>query len=170
MKLVLALICAMVSISALADTKTFTLPSGVAIKITEAAFQKRNFKISGCTEKSAGCLINGRIPFGVAFGLPKTYVKSIRISYQDQSYLLDTTDMYNAWGERPLEYKGVVRYFGGKCADTRNCLFRGLFSDGAGSFVAEWLIVDGVETRTVLSDSDDIVNLFMKHIDPPGPE
>jgi hypothetical protein len=75
--------------------------------------------------------------------------------------------MYDAWGGRPLEYKGTIRYFGGKCSDQKNCQFRGIFSDGAGSFVAEWRIVGGVPTRTVLSGSDDIVHLFMKNIDPP---
>lgn len=164
----IALICAMASASAFADTKAaFTLPSGVHIKITEATFQKKLFKVSGCTGEGTNCRINGHTPFGSAFEIPKTYVKSIAISYQGQSYPLDTSDMYDAWGDRPLEYKGTVRYFGGKCFDTKNCQFRGLFSDAAGSFVAEWRIVNGLSNRTVLTDSNDIVNLFMQHIDPP---
>jgi hypothetical protein len=168
MKTLIAVICIFASSSALADTVAgFTLPSGVNVKITEAKFKKTLFKISGCTEGSKICRINGRTPFGNDIDLPKTYVKSISVSYQSQSYSLDASDMYNAWGERPLEYKGTVRYFGGKCSDTKNCRFRGLFSDGAGSFVAEWQIVNGVPIRTVLSDSNDIVNLFMQHIDPP---
>lgn len=74
--------------------------------------------------------------------------------------------MYNAWGNRPVEYPGVVRYFGGKCFDKKNCQFRGLFSDAAGTFVAEWLIVDGHSTRTVLTSSSDVVVLFTENIDP----
>lgn len=168
MKTAIALICIIGSSSAFADTvAAFTLPSGANVKITEARFQRTLFKISGCTEGSTICRINGRPPFGTAFDLPKTYVKSISVSYQGQSYSLDVSDMYNAWGERPLEYKGTVRYFGGKCSNTKNCQFRGLFSDGAGSFVAEWKIVNGLPVRTVLSDSNDIVNLFKQHIDPP---
>lgn len=144
----------------------FKLPSGVRVKIVESAFDKDRFRISGCTETSQACLINGQIPFGVDSGLPKTYVKSITVYYERQSYLLDASSMYNAWGDRPLEVKGV-RYFGGNCIDAKNCHFRGLFSDGAGSFVAEWQIVDGVSLRTMLTGSDDVVNLFMQHIDPP---
>ena len=49
----------------------------------------------------------------------------------------------------------------------KNCQFRGLFSDAAGSFVAEWLIVDGLAIRTVLTSNNDVVNLFKKNIDPP---
>jgi hypothetical protein len=75
--------------------------------------------------------------------------------------------MYNAWGSRPLEHKGTVRYFGGKCFDAHNCQFRGLFSDAAGSFVAEWRIVSDQATRTVLTDSNDVMHLFIANIDPP---
>lgn len=168
MSALFAPILAMTSASVLADTVArFTLPSKVNVRIIEAPFEKKLFKISGCTETSETCLINGHIPAGLPFGLPTTFVKSISISYKNQSYLLDVSDMYNAWNGRPLEHKGIIRYFGGKCFDTKNCQFRGVFSDAAGSFVAEWQIVDGVSTRTVLSDSDDIVHLFMKNIDPP---
>lgn len=168
MRVVIAVVLLVVSVSAIADDEArFTLPSGVNIKIVEAPFEKQLFKVTGCTEGSKTCLINGRVPVGTASSLPKTYVKSISVTYLGQSYSLDTTDMYDAWGRRPLEVKGVVRYFGGKCFDAKNCQLRGLFSDAAGSFVAEWRIVDGVPMRTVLSDSSDIVHLFMQNIDPP---
>lgn len=168
MKAVLAFLLAISSVPAFADSEaSFTLPSGVTVKITEALFEKGVFKVSGCTDTSPGCVINGHVPMGVAFGLPKTYVRQLSISYQGRSYPLDASDMYDAWGKRPLERKGVVRYFGGRCFDQKNCQFRGLFSDGAGSFVAEWRIVDGMPVRTVLSGSDDIVRLFTTNIDPP---
>lgn len=165
---VIALISVMTSLSVLADTEAmFTLPSGVNVKITEAPFQRKLFKVHGCTEQSTTCLVNGHPPFGSAFAMPKTYVKSILISYHAQSYSLNVSEMYDAWGGRPLEYKGIIRYFGGKCSNTKNCQFRGLFSDAAGSYVAEWQIVNGLPSRTVLTDSNDIVHLFMQHIDPP---
>jgi hypothetical protein len=148
-------------------TSTFTLPSGVEVKIVEATFKKSLFKIVGCSDKDTVCSINGHLPFGTSFGLPKTYLKKLSISFKGKSYLLDVSNMYNAWGSRPLEYPGKIRYFGGKCSDNSNCQFRGLFSDAAGSFVAEWRIVNGRQVRTVLTDSDDIVNLFIDHIDPP---
>ena len=74
--------------------------------------------------------------------------------------------MYDAWGGRALEANGV-RYFGGSCVDELNCDLRGLFSDAAGAYVAEWQIVGGVVERTVLSDSSDVVAAFRQHIDPP---
>jgi hypothetical protein len=75
--------------------------------------------------------------------------------------------MYDAWGSRPLEVKGVIRYFGGRCVDSQSCQFRGIFSDGAGSFVAEWIISGGLVLRTILSGSVDVIDLFIKDIDPP---
>jgi hypothetical protein len=150
-------------------TANFTLPSGVAVQIVEAPFQRSKFKVTGCTGIDFTCLINGRVPMGVDGREPKTYVKSIAVTFDGQSYELDASDMYDAWGSRPLEFPGVIRYFGGKCFDPkpRSCQFRGLFSDGAGSFVAEWFVVNGRPFRTILTGSDDVVNLFMKHIDPP---
>ena len=145
----------------------FLLPSGVRVEIVEAAFNKALFKVSKCGVHAPACLINGHVPFGNDSELPKTYTKSITVSYQGQSYSLDVSDMYDAWGDRPLEVKGVIRYFGGKCFDAKNCQLRGVFSDAAGSFVAEWRIVGGVSVRTVLTNSNDVVKLFMQHIDPP---
>jgi len=165
----LALVAALLDGAPAAFSKNadFVLPSGVRIEIVEAPFKKDAFKVSGCNADSKGCLINGRIPFGNAEDLPKTYVKSIRATYQGRTHSLDASDMYDAWGDRPLEEKGVVRYFGGKCFSPGHCQFRGLFSDAGGAFVAEWQIVNGVSFRTVLTDSGDIVSLFISEIDPP---
>jgi len=147
----------------------FTLPSGVTIRIVEGPFNPAKHKIKGCTEVAGtdGCLIDGRFVFGSADELPKTYVKSITATFGGRSYSLDVSQMYNAWGGRPLEVKGVIRYFGGSCSDTMNCTLRGLFSDAAGSYVAEWQIANGISARTILTWSGDIVSEFITNIDPP---
>ena len=155
------------STSALADTtSTFTLPSDVDVTIVESVFDKEMFNVERCPSSGSICRINGRFPYGMDINVPQTYVKSITISFQGTSYALDVTDMYNAWGDRPLQYPGGIRYFGGKCFDKKNCQFRGLFSDAAGAFVAEWWIVDEVAIRTVLTSSRDVVHLFVENIDP----
>lgn len=146
---------------------SFLLPSGVQVEIVEMPFQRASFTVSGCDDRGTACLINGRVPFGTDLELPKTFVRRISVSYQGHAYSLDSSNMYNAWGSRGLVAKGGIRYFGGKCFDTRNCQFRGVFSDAAGTFVAEWKVVDGVSIRTVLTNSSDVVDLFLKHIDPP---
>ena len=156
------------SYSAIAETQTtFMLPSGVEVKIIEEKFSVSDFDVEGCGNSDTSCLINGNLPYGTAFGLPKSYLKELTVTYNGRSHKLDTSNMYNAWGSRPLEYKGVIRYFGGNCYDKDNCQFRGLFSDAAGSYVAEWKIIYGKSYRTVLTGSGDIINLFMENIDPP---
>ena len=145
----------------------FALPSGVEVRIVEAPFLETQFRLDGCNEVGAACRINGHIPYGVESDIPKTYIKSISVTFQKKTHSLDASDMYDAWGSRHLQHKGSVRYFGGECFDENNCQFRGLFSDAAGSFVAEWRIVNGYSYRTVLTTSDDVMDLFMKHIDPP---
>lgn len=148
---------------------SFLLPSGVEVEIVELPFHRDSFTVSGCDDHSAACLINGHMPFGTDLELPKTFVMGIRVSYQGHAYSLDSSNMYNAWGVRDRFEKVGIRYFGGTCVDTKNCQFRGLFSDGAGSFVAEWKVVDGESIRTVLTNSSDVIDLFLKHIDPPEP-
>lgn len=122
MKAIIALILVATSAFVVADTEaSFTLPSGVNVKITETPFQKKLFKVLGCSDSNTACLINGHVPVGSASELPKTYVKRISAIYQGQSYMLNVSDMYNAWGKRPLEVEGAVRYLGGKCTDAKNC-------------------------------------------------
>jgi hypothetical protein len=165
--MMLIVTCGVMSAQGAESHATFTLPSGVRVEITEANFEGSGFATSGCSGQGEECRINGSVPFGSAQRIPKTYVKAITVSYENKSYSLDASNMYDAWGTRSLEHKGIVRYFGGKCFNQDNCHFRGLFSDAAGSFVAEWQVVDGLPIRTILTDSNDVVNLFSKNIDPP---
>lgn len=149
------------------DMQEFNLGKGITAQIEEAPFNPENHKIINCKDSNIPCTIDGVFPFGTAFDMPKTYLKSLSLTVSGKTYKLDTTGMYNAWGNRPLEYKGTIKYLGAHCYDKDNCALRGLFSDAAGSYVAEWLIVNGIATRTVISSSDDIVHLFMKNIEPP---
>ena len=152
---------------ATADTLArFQLSGGVTIEIAEAAFNAADHNVYGCDGASAACRIDGRIAFGVLAHLPKTYVKSLTARVGHAIYRLDVQDMFDAWGTRPLEIEGVIRYFGGRCSDEKNCQFRGLFSDAGTSFVAEWIVVAGAQRRTVIAASQDVVALFRKHIDP----
>jgi hypothetical protein len=163
----IALALACQAYAATPNARTFTLPSGIAVTIEESPFDKERFRVEGCVKEGGPCRINGRVPFGRTSLLPRTHVSRIAISFHGRTYQLDSSDMYDAWGTRPLEHRGKVRYLGGDCSDATNCRIRGLFSDGAGTFVAEWQIVDGVARRTVLTDSSDVVDLFVRHIDPP---
>lgn len=111
-------------------------------------------------------LPNGNIVFG-ATREPKTYISKILFIVNDISYSLENKYMYNSWGNRPIEIPNVIKYFDAHCYDNTNCTIRGIFSDAAGSFVAEWKIINGEQTRTVITNSNDILSLFAKNISPP---
>jgi len=146
----------------------FNLASGIRVRIVEAPFSETMFKVELCPNGISVCRINGKVPHGVAVEKPKTYLKELMISYKGKSYRLDSSNMFNAWGKRPLEYPSWnIRYFGGHCHDENLCVVRGLFADGGATFVAEWQVVDGIAERTVITESDDVVELFMVNIDPP---
>lgn len=147
---------------------SFTLPSKVKVRIVEAPFAQSGMVF----DEKRPCFIEGRVPFGTDCGRPETYLKELTISYEGKTYQLDTSSIFNAWHGRPLVSlppKGVkgrgLRYFGGYCANAESCMVRGLFSDGAGTFVAEWTISEGIAVRTVLTTSPDVKAAFVRHID-----
>jgi len=166
-KILVLLILSLAS-SIFADkVSTFELLSNVKVTIIESKFDKKSFNIERCSNNSSICKINGSIPFGIDLNIPKTYVKDIKIEFDNTFYTLNSKDMYNAWGDKSFYVKDTIQYFGGECFDKKHCQFRGIFSDASGSFVAEWYIIDGLPVRTILSNSNDLINLFSENINPP---
>jgi hypothetical protein len=141
--------------------------NSIRVTLVEKKFNPEQAKIERCQNDMVICLINGGIPFGTAGSMPKTYLDKLNLEIGDKSYDLETSNMYNAWGEKPKEISGVIKYMAVHCYSPKTCTLRGIFSDAAGSFVAEWIISNGIPLRTILSNSKDIVNLFIKKISPP---
>jgi len=139
---------------------SFTLASGHKVSIIEAPFTESGLTYS----ESAPCLVDGQIPFGTDCSAPTTYVKSISVEIQGKKLQLDASHMFDAWGTRHLaKHEGKpVTYFVGACPSKERCYFRGLFSDGAGTFVVEWKVFQGATTRTVISDDEELISIFME--------
>ncbi|VAW58416.1 hypothetical protein MNBD_GAMMA08-201 [hydrothermal vent metagenome] len=131
-------------------------------KDINVVLHEKNIK-SNTTAKN---LPNGNLIFG-ATRTPKTYVNKITFYVNNKSYNLENMYMYNAWGNRPLEVPNVIKYFDAHCYDNSNCTIRGIFSDAAGSFVAEWKIINGESFRTIITDSSDVLGVFKNNISPP---
>jgi hypothetical protein len=133
----------------------FILPNGANISIVENVFDATKHRIEKCRGNSIDiCYIDGREPFGVLSEIPRTFLKNITVNYQGEVYRLDSSNMYNAWGDR-LKHALYPYYFWGDCKDKYNCTFRGLFADAAAAFNVEWKIINGKSTRTVLCHSMD---------------
>ncbi len=131
-------------------------------KTINIELHEKNIKLGTTTNN----LPNGNLVFG-ATRTPKTYVSKITFNVNNELYNLETKYMYNAWGNRPLEVPNVIKYFDAHCYDNKNCTIRGIFSDAAGSFVAEWKVINGKPFRTIITDSSDILGVFKNNISPP---
>ena len=123
-----------------------------------------------CKDKTVG-LVNGTAPFGEDSSnpraVPSSYLAKLTLRVKGKTYNLETTNMYNAWGDRPLEDHGQ-KYMAAHCYDPNTCTLRGIFSGQGGLYVAEWIIGNGKPFRSILSDSTDVVDFFMKGgINPP---
>jgi len=161
-----ALLLVFFSLSVLAEGKTYKLKENISITIIEKPFNESEWDITYCEKSKHICLINGKRPYGFESAKPKHYMHSLIATVEGVKFTLDSSNMFNAWGDRPHEYPGTVKYFDGVCQTKNWCTFRGLFSDGAGSFVAEWQIRQGIPERTIITTSSDVVHLFIKSISP----
>lgn len=96
--------------------------------------------------------INGKPVFGADGNIPTFVLTKATLKINDQSFILDVSDMYNPWyGTKPYEKLFSIK------EDGNHIYFRGLFSDGAGSYGAEWLIIDDSCIRTILTKSEWIM-------------
>ena len=162
-----SIIILLVSCSVFGEEKSYDLGNSLSIHIEEKAFVIDEWEIKYCPNSKVVCLINGSSPYGVDGTTPKTYLSKLTAIINGKKFVLDSSNMFNAWGTRPLEYPGAVKYFAGICQSKNWCTLRGLFSDAAGSFVAEWQIRQGIPERTIITTSKDVVSLFIKNIEPP---
>lgn len=161
------MLCVSAAVFAAEVSVEFVIPAGVKVRILEVPFDETPMRY----DQREPCLVDGKVPFGVDCTKPKTAVKRITVTVNGREVDLDSSGMYNAWEGRPLQTKPdpktkrSFRYFGGRCAEPGICVFRGIFSDGAGTFVAEWLVFAGASQRTVLTSSDDVVSQIMRNVD-----
>ena len=148
--------------------KKYNLANNMFLELKEQSFIKEEHKITFCSNsKQSICLITNRIPFGTDGNIPKENFTYIKLQVQNKEYILQSTDMYDAWGSRAFGDDDVMDYFVARCYDSNNCIARGLFSDGAGSFIAEWQIRSGVSQRTVLTSQVDLIRAFIQDMHPP---
>lgn len=114
-------------------------------------FTPTQHKITTCTvlDWTGTCLIDGKPFFGTDWETPKSQLVEATVVINGRKDVkLDVSNMFNPWtGEaRKKDFK-ITEVEGG-------LLIHGEFSDGAGSYVAEWLVVDGSSVRTKLQKDE----------------
>jgi hypothetical protein len=96
--------------------------------------------------------INGRPIFGTDGDLPKYMLAKATLTIGKNKYDLTVDHMYNPWfGDRPSD-----RFYKLK-KDGTVIKLTGLFSDGAGTYGAEWLIIGKSSIRTILTKDEWIL-------------
>jgi hypothetical protein len=133
-----------------------TLRSGVRLHVVTTPFDPAAHRLEGCGSYEP-CLIDGHRMFG-AVRRPRTMLSRVRLEYGNAVYELDVTGMFD-----PL-IQTLHQNWDGDCYDERNCTLRAVLGDAGGIYAVEWQIVNGTATRTVLTDSMDVVHFFQAHL------
>jgi len=97
---------------------------------------------------------HGRIGpiFGTDGGVPHTKLAKLTLVEGKRKTPLEASCMYDPWIEQIDVHQFRVRL-----TAPRRRILTGNFSDAAATYVAEWLIVDGIGVRTLLSNEPSVV-------------
>jgi hypothetical protein len=96
--------------------------------------------------------INGASLFGTDGDYPKYQLSKAVLHIGHRTYQLQVDNMYNPWfGEIPFEKSFKLKI------DGSYIKIKGIFSDGAGSYGAEWTISGLSSIRTILSNDEQIM-------------
>ena len=133
------------------DEVTISLNDSTDLILERARFQSTGKEIEYYDNKFPYS-INGRPIFGTDGGLPKYILIRATLKIRQTRYDLEVGNMYEPWfGDRPNDDLYKLKYDGTEIRLT------GLFSDGAGSYGAEWLIVGKSSIRTILTRDEWIL-------------
>jgi hypothetical protein len=94
-------------------------------------------------------LIDDKPVFGTDWEMPKYILLEAQAKVNGEIIPLDVSCMYDPWFNQPDEKDfSVIQVEGG-------FLISGIFSDGAGRYKAQWLIIDNASVRTMLVKEDN---------------
>ena len=135
-------------------TTTFNVNDSIKLTLTRSDFIPDKNQIE-LNEENVVIGINGRPVFGSDGETPKFVLTNAILKLNNTSYNLQTDDMYNPWfGSLPIERAFIIKtngpYF----------YLRSYFSDGAGTYAAEWLFQGKSCIRTILTNDDWIFEYF----------
>ncbi len=130
---------------------TIKLSNNAVLKMKLQPFTPTQHKITTCKvlDWTGTCLIDGKPFFGTDWETPKSQLVEATVVIGGQTKVkLDVSNMFNPWiGEASKKDFKISGVEGG-------LLIHGEFSDGAGSYVAEWLVIDGSSVRTKLQKDE----------------
>ena len=139
----------------LPSTQTYTIPlkEGVTLQMSVAPFRSREHRITRCEmfaetmpeHDSVVCLIDGKPVFGTDWEMPYNQLVKATLTVGGKTIDLDVSCMYNPFYDKPDSTRFSVE----KADDLY--IITGTFSDAAGSYDAQWLIIENGSVRTRLT-------------------
>jgi hypothetical protein len=119
----------------------------MSLHMTVAPFKPEKHKITKCQiiDWSGICLIDGKPVFGTDWRLPRNQFVKADIKIGSKTVNLDVSCMYNVT-PTPQDFT-LEKVEGGY-------RIRGRFSDGAGSYKAEWFVIQNSSVRTRLANRE----------------
>jgi hypothetical protein len=148
----LTLIFLLISLNLFAQTNKINIKLNDSISLTleKSDFVLTDQKVDYYKNFPIG--INGKIIFGTDGDLPKSKLTKAELKIGEKNYLLEIDGMFNPWfgnGVNENLFRLEIHYGEIKLG--------GIFSDGAGSYGAEWIIFKNSSIRTILSKDEDII-------------
>lgn len=158
--------------SMLCSAQSIDMGNGIKIIGSVIPFDSTHHVITRCAVPDWSykpvCLIDGAPFFGhdLDIALPRMQLASLSVSIEGQIVNLDVSGMFNPNGYeqlRPGQFK-IEQSDGNNAID-----IIGLFSDGAGTYVAVWKVMAGGSIRTLISGSENEVVHWWHEVPYPEP-
>ena len=116
----------------------------ISIELTRESFKKKNKNIQ-YKDSLHLYSIDSNPVFGTNMVIPKHQLIEAKLIIKNKGITLNTSFMYDPWWKN----KNTIIF---KVKNIHNGIqLRGLFSSGAGSYVAEWHIIENKSTRTIIT-------------------
>ena len=143
--------------AALVRQGSFDLLPRVKLEVRASPFIASRHRIERCPApyEDNVCTIDGKVFFGTDGDLPSTQLDSMVLQIGGQRADLDISGMFEPWVDRPRRES-----FTASETDEGLGIYKvvGTFSDGAGFYVAEWLVTAHGSVRTLLTHDEHIID------------
>ena len=127
--------------------------NGINIIVQVNVFDMKKHKFQYCGDYL--CLIDQKPFFGTDGKMPQKYLEALIFEMNGTQIPLEVTGMYEPLiNKENIKNKISVSHHWGDVFKVR-----AMFSDGAGSYIAEWLIIKNESTRTHISDLESLFDL-----------
>jgi hypothetical protein len=133
------------------DTATVQINDSVSLIMYRTKFDTTNREL--VFHPSYGLLaIDGSIALGSDGGIPTYELTRATIRINNRQLELDVSNIFSPWaGATPYDKLFTIKQ------DGTFLRLRALFSDGAGGYGAEWLIIENSSLRTIITDDEMVL-------------